>query len=67
MTRQILELPPQQKRVAQLLSEGNTVSEVADVMGLSRNTISTHLKRLCKKLNARSAIHVAVLWVKAHG
>jgi DNA-binding CsgD family transcriptional regulator len=60
-------LPPGQKKVADLLAEGNTVGEVAIKMGKSVNTISTQLKHIRRKFNARSAIHVAVLWLRAHG
>lgn len=60
-------LPRQQTRVCQELAKGFTVQEVARNLDLSVNTISTHLKRIRKKLGARSAIHVAVIWLRAHG
>lgn len=67
MKLQELYLPPQQKKIIGLLSQGMMPTEIGKHLGLSTNTISTHLQRLKKKLNARSTIHAAVIWIRANG
>ena len=45
-----LQLTPQEVDVASLIRQGKTSQEIADVLGLSVNTISFHRKNLRRKL-----------------
>lgn len=58
------DLSPQEARVADLLAEGNKLSEIAQILTLAPNTISTHLARMKKKLGARNSVHAAVIWAR---
>jgi len=40
--------------VLRLLSKGNTYSEMATILGVSKETTKTHLRNIYKKLNVRS-------------
>lgn len=57
-----LMLSTMQHRVVELIADGCTLREVSAKLGLSHNTVSTHLARLKEKLKARSATHAAVKW-----
>jgi len=45
-------------QVLQLLSNGHTVSEIAQQLSLSVNTISTYRSRICEKLGVRSLVEL---------
>ena len=41
--------------VLQLLARGCTYSQVSDRLGVSLHTVESHVKNVCRKLNAHSA------------
>jgi two-component system, NarL family, invasion response regulator UvrY len=41
-----------------LLAQGRTVSEIAQQLSLSVNTVSTYRSRVCDKLGVRSAMEL---------
>jgi len=45
-------------QVLQLLANGHTVSEIAQQLSLSVNTISTYRSRVCEKLGVRSLVEL---------
>ncbi|MDE0205707.1 MAG: helix-turn-helix transcriptional regulator [Candidatus Tectomicrobia bacterium] len=45
-----LDLPPAESRVAVLLAEGRTMSEIAALSGLTLSTVRTYVKRIHRKL-----------------
>jgi len=47
-------------QVLQMLAHGRTVSEIANQLSLSVNTISTYRGRICEKLNVRSMAELIV-------
>jgi DNA-binding NarL/FixJ family response regulator len=49
-------LSPQQRRVLELLASGHRVSEVGEVLGVSRGTVRSHVKSVRAKLGARTQL-----------
>lgn len=45
----LYDLTPAEARVAAVLKHGRSLSDTAEVIGVSRSTVSTHLRTLCKK------------------
>ncbi|MFO1488256.1 MAG: response regulator transcription factor [Verrucomicrobiota bacterium] len=48
-------LTPRERELVQLLAEGKSNKEAADVLGISVNTVETHRKNVMSKLQLRSA------------
>ncbi len=48
-------LTPRERELVQLLAEGKSNKESADVLGISLNTVETHRKNVMSKLRLRSA------------
>src|SRR5580658_2390644 len=48
-----------ERRVATLISEGNTNKSAASALGVSINTVSTHLRAVFAKLGVQSRVHLA--------
>lgn len=46
-------------QVLQLLAQGRTVSDIAQQLSLSANTISTYRARICSKLGLRNTLEIA--------
>jgi DNA-binding CsgD family transcriptional regulator len=55
------ELTPQERRVAELVSDGLSNREVAGRMFLSINTVETHLRHIFRKLGVGSRTQLATL------
>ena len=55
------ELSPTEERIVLLLAEGMTASEIATGVGLDERTVSWHLVRAGRKLEAASALRQHVL------
>lgn len=49
--------------VANLLAAGNKLPEIAAVLGLSTETVKTHVTNIKRKLGARNHVDVAVWYV----
>src|SRR4051812_45902499 len=47
-------LSPQERKVLLMISKGNTHEEIARLMGISRQTVLTYVKRTYRKLQAHS-------------
>jgi DNA-binding CsgD family transcriptional regulator len=49
-------LTARQRQTLTLLAAGYSTSQMADLMGLSKDTVRNHVKRLLQRLNARSRV-----------
>lgn len=47
-------LTPRERQIVQLLAEGKTNKEVAEMLSISSSTVETHRKNILNKLNLRS-------------
>jgi DNA-binding CsgD family transcriptional regulator len=47
-------LSPVEMRVGRLVAAGHSDHEVAQALGVTRDTVVRHLSRICRKLGARS-------------
>lgn len=57
-------LTPMQRRVLELLAEGNSYDEAAAVIGISRSTLGHHVTALLARTGARNTTHAAVMWAR---
>lgn len=57
-------LSSQEKVVGKLLMQGLSNREIAEAMGCSQTTISTFIKRMCKKTTSRSTRELIVFLVQ---
>jgi DNA-binding NarL/FixJ family response regulator len=57
-------LTEREKEILQLLAEGRSNKEVANVLNLSINTIETHRTRIMQKLNLHSAADIVLYAVR---
>lgn len=48
-------LTPREVDVLQLIAHGSTYSQVGDQLGVSPNTVATHIKNAYRKLDVHSA------------
>ena len=58
-------LTPREREVLRLLAGGARGTEVAERLGLSGETVRTHIRNAMRKLGARTRIHAAVLATRA--
>lgn len=50
------ELSPRQLEIIKLLEQGKNRGEVAEELGLSRNTVNVHMQTAFKKLKVRNIL-----------
>jgi DNA-binding CsgD family transcriptional regulator len=55
-------LPPRQRQIAALWVGGRSISEIADALAISSNTVKFHLKGLYVALGVSSRHELAALW-----
>lgn len=60
------ELTPRQREVLQLLAEGRSMKEVADLLNLSTRTVAFHKYRMMEQLKVRSNAELVQYAVKHH-
>ena len=60
------ELTPRQREVLQLLSEGRSMKEVADLLNLTPRTVAFHKYRIMEHLNVRTTAELVQYAVKHH-
>jgi len=60
------ELTPRQREVLQLLAEGRSMKEVADLLSLSTRTVAFHKYRMMEQLKVRSTAELVQYAVKHH-
>lgn len=54
-------LTPTQLRVLRLMGGGHKVQQIAQLVGISEHTVKYHLKRVFRKLGARSRAHAVAI------
>ncbi|MEJ0061670.1 MAG: helix-turn-helix transcriptional regulator [Alphaproteobacteria bacterium] len=59
-------LAPREIEVMTLTARGKTTTEIAMLLSIAEDTVKTHIKRSCQKLNAANKTH-AVALVMARG
>ena len=52
-------LTPREKEIAERLGRGHLYKQIADDLGISFDTVRTHVQRIYKKLHIRSKAQVA--------
>lgn len=60
-----IELSKREKEVIYLISEGNTNSEIADILFLSSHTVTTHRKNIMIKLGVKNTAGIVMYAVKS--
>ena len=60
-----IELSKREKEVLYLISEGNTNSEIADILFLSSHTVTTHRKNIMIKLGVKNTAGIVMYAVKS--
>lgn len=58
------DLPARQRQVLELLANGMTVREIAEVLGIGVKTVETHRTRVMQQLGARSSHELLVMAVQ---
>lgn len=56
----VAQLSPRECAVVQRLVEGRTYQQISQDLGISRETVKTHLKRIRKKLGLQTRTQIAV-------
>ncbi|GIW18302.1 MAG: hypothetical protein KatS3mg064_1459 [Tepidiforma sp.] len=57
-------LSPREREVLGLVAEGRTNAEVAALLGISSETVKTHVSRILAKLGVQSRHQAAAWWQK---
>ena len=52
---------PRETQIIELLAQGLTKDEIADEIGLTLNTVKTHVYRVTHRWGARNATHMVVM------
>ena len=55
----IVSLSPRERRVMQLMTEGKWTKEIAAIMNLKENTISTYKRRIYDKMEVKDPIELS--------
>ena len=58
------ELTPREQEVLDLLAEGMTYQEIADVLVVSVHTVDSHLRKIYGKLRVRNRTQAAIMWLQ---
>lgn len=60
-----LNLSPREEQILQLVSKGHSNKIIADQLGMSFDTVRTHLKRVFKKLHVKSRTEAAMSYINS--
>ena len=52
-------LTPREREVVRMVAHGNTNKQIATALGISVNTVKTHLKKVCYKLKLKRRVQIA--------
>jgi DNA-binding NarL/FixJ family response regulator len=58
-------LSPREREATRLVAEGLTAADAAAAMGVSEETVRTHIRGTIRKLEARNRVHAVVLALEA--
>lgn len=56
-------LTPRQFQIVQLLAQGNGIGETATLLSIGRESVKSHVREMCKKLDVDNRIQAIVLFV----
>lgn len=56
-------LTPREREVLRSISRGKTDKEIAVELGITENTVTTHVRSILKRLKSKSRAQAAVRWV----
>jgi DNA-binding NarL/FixJ family response regulator len=60
-TSRVSQLSPREREVMHLMAEGRTAEGVGDELGVSVETVRTHVRNAIRKLQARNRVHAIAL------
>jgi DNA-binding NarL/FixJ family response regulator len=60
-TARVSQLSPREREVMHLMAEGRTAEGVGDELGVSVETVRTHVRNAIRKLQARNRVHAIAL------
>jgi DNA-binding NarL/FixJ family response regulator len=60
-TAQLPQLSPREREIMHLMAEGGTAEAVANRLGVSVETVRTHVRNVIRKLQARNRVHAIAL------
>ena len=58
-------LTPRQLEVATLVSEGHTNNDIALLLGVSEETVKSHLKVMFQRLGCKNRVELAVIYLQS--
>jgi DNA-binding NarL/FixJ family response regulator len=60
-TAQVPQLSPREREIMHLMAEGGTAEAIGDALGVSVETVRTHVRNVIRKLQARNRVHAIAL------
>jgi len=60
-TAQVPQLSPREREIMHLMAEGGTAEAIGDNLGVSIETVRTHVRNVIRKLQARNRVHAIAL------
>ncbi len=60
-TARVPQLSPREKQITHLMAEGRTAEVIGEQLGVSVETVRTHVRNVIRKLQARNRVHAIAL------
>ena len=60
-TSRLPNLSPREREIMHLMAEGGTAQDVSDQLGVSVETVRTHVRNVIRKLQARNRVHAIAI------
>ena len=60
-TSRLPNLTPREREIMHLMAEGGTAQDVGDALGVSVETVRTHVRNVIRKLQARNRVHAIAI------
>ena len=60
-TAQVPQLSPREREIMHLMAEGGTAEAIGTALGVSVETVRTHVRNVIRKLRARNRVHAIAL------
>jgi DNA-binding NarL/FixJ family response regulator len=60
-TAQVPQLSPREREIMHLMAEGGTAEAIGTALGVSVETVRTHVRNVIRKLQARNRVHAISL------
>lgn len=60
-TARVVQLSPREREVMHLIAEGSTAEGVGDALGVSVETVRSHVRNAVRKLQARNRVHAIAI------